>query len=107
MTQPTTYQQGSQQDAATRALTAHEHITQIHSRLLQIPEQLGGAWKGESATVYAQVLNEWNPQFKKVIDALHLIAENLKGSGIEYEEASTSTQAVTQNLMVALNGGKL
>ena len=105
MAQPTTYHQGSQHDAAARALTAHEHITQIHNRLLQIPEQLGGSWKGESATVYTQVLNEWNPQFKKVIDALHQIAENLKGSGIEYEEASTSTQAVTKNLMAALNGG--
>ncbi|MER6944616.1 WXG100 family type VII secretion target [Nonomuraea sp. NPDC000554] len=107
MTQPTTYQQGSQHDAAARALTAHENITQIHNRLVQIPEQLGASWKGESATVYAQVLNEWNPQFKKVIDALHMIAENLRGSGIQYEEATTGAREVAQNLMAALNGGSV
>jgi WXG100 family type VII secretion target len=105
--QPTTYEQGSQQDAAARALAAHEHITQIHNRLIQIPEQLGGSWKGDSASVYTQVLNEWNPQFKKVIDALHTISENLKGSGIQYEDAATSTQQVAQSLMAALSGGNI
>ena len=107
MTQPTTYEQGSQHDAAARALTAHDHITQIHNRLVQIPEQLGGSWKGQSATVYTQVLNEWNPQFKKVIDALQTIAENLKDSGIQYEDASTSTEEVARQLAAALNGGSV
>jgi WXG100 family type VII secretion target len=107
VTQPTTYEQGSQHDAAARALTAHDHITQIHNRLVQIPEQLGGSWKGQSATVYTQVLNEWNPQFKKVIDALQTIAENLKDSGIQYEDAGTSTEEVARQLAAALNGGSL
>ncbi|GAA2696987.1 WXG100 family type VII secretion target [Nonomuraea recticatena] len=103
MSQPTQFIEGSQHDAAARALLAYEHITQIHNRLIQIPEQLGASWMGQSASVYTQVLNEWNPQFKNVVEALHRISENLKDSGIQYQEASTSSHAVTQNLMAALN----
>ncbi|SEF80172.1 WXG100 family type VII secretion target [Nonomuraea solani] len=107
MAEPTRFQEGSQHSAAERALTAHGTITQIHNRLTQIPATLGGAWQGESATVYTQVLNEWNPQFKKVIDALHTIAENLKASGIQYTEATTSSREVAENLRAALGGGKI
>ncbi|MEV4017832.1 WXG100 family type VII secretion target [Nonomuraea angiospora] len=107
MAEPTRYQEGSQHSAAERALIAHQNITQIHNRLTQIPATLGAAWQGESANIYRQVLDEWNPQFKKVIDALHTIAENLKGSGITYTEANTQASEVATRLKAALGGGQL
>ncbi|MBF8193181.1 WXG100 family type VII secretion target [Nonomuraea sp. K274] len=107
MAEPTRYADGSQHSAADRAMIAHGNITQIHNRLTQIPATLGAAWQGESASVYTQVLNEWNPQFKKVIDALNTIAENLKASGIQYTEANTNAREVAENLKSLLGGGKL
>jgi WXG100 family type VII secretion target len=104
---PTRFEEGSQHSAAERALIAHGNITQIHNRLTQIPETLGAAWQGPSASVYTQVLNEWNPQFKRVIDALHTIAENLKASGIQYNEATTNASEVAQQLKAALSGGEI
>ncbi|MEV1173550.1 WXG100 family type VII secretion target [Nonomuraea sp. NPDC049784] len=105
--EPTRYQKGSQHSAAERALIAHRNITQIHNRLTQIPTTLGAAWQGESVNIYRQVLDEWNPQFKKVIDALHAIAENLKGSGIQYPEPNTQAGEAATRLTAALGGGRL
>jgi WXG100 family type VII secretion target len=105
--EPTRYAEGSQHGAGERALIAHGNITQIHNRLTQIPATLGAAWQGESASVYMQVLNEWNPQFKKVIDALNTIAENLKASGIQYTESNTNAREVAESLKAGLSGGKL
>ncbi|MEO3804972.1 WXG100 family type VII secretion target [Nonomuraea sp. B1E8] len=107
MPEPTRYEAGSQHSAAERALIAHQNIMQIHNRLTQIPATLGSAWQGQSATVFTQVLNEWNPQFKRVIDALHTIAENLKGSGIQYDEANTNASDVAARLKAALSAGQV
>ncbi|GAA2839962.1 WXG100 family type VII secretion target [Nonomuraea rubra] len=105
--QPTTYAEGSQHSAAERAQLAVGNIEQIRNRLNQIPATLGAAWQGEAATVYTQVLNEWTPQFTKVIQALDLIAERLEATGIQYTESNTQANDVAAQLRASLNGGKL
>ncbi|GAB2910404.1 WXG100 family type VII secretion target [Nonomuraea fastidiosa] len=104
--QPTTYTEGSQHSAAERAQQAVANIEQIYNRLTQIPETLGAAWQGEAATVYQQVLAEWTPQFRRVIDALNSIGENLKATGIQYNEANTQATDVAAKLRAALAGGE-
>ncbi|MEV0823088.1 WXG100 family type VII secretion target [Nonomuraea rubra] len=105
--QPTTFRNGSQGSAAVRAQLAVGNIEQIHNRLNQIPATLTAAWQGEAATVYRQVLDEWTPQFMKVIRALDLIAEKLKATDIQYTESNTQANDVAAQLRASLNGGKL
>ncbi|MFC5823944.1 WXG100 family type VII secretion target [Nonomuraea insulae] len=101
--QPTTFEEGSQHSAAERAQAAVANIEQIRNRLQQIPETLGGAWQGEAASTYVQVLNEWTPQFQKVINALGVIGENLKATDVQYNEASTQANDVAARLRQSLD----
>ncbi|MEV0165770.1 WXG100 family type VII secretion target [Nonomuraea fuscirosea] len=107
MADRTTYAEGSQHSAAERVQIAVGNVEQIRNRLALIPETLGGAWMGEAATVYTQVLNEWTPQFTKVIEALARIGENLKATDVQYTEASTSASEVAARLRSSLNGGAI
>lgn len=93
MAEPTPLPEGGQLSAAERALIAHGNITRIHARLTRIPQTLGVSWHGASAAVFTQVLDEWTPQFTRVIDALHTIAEDLRTPPVQHAEATGSREA--------------
>jgi WXG100 family type VII secretion target len=81
------------------------NITNIHNRLQEIPATLGAAWQSSSATIYKQVLTEWNDEFRKVLAALDDIGRKLKESDIQYTDATTTSRDLAENLRAQLSAG--
>jgi Proteins of 100 residues with WXG. len=100
------YEQGSQHQASQRAQIAHDYIVTIQSRLREIPARLGASWQGQAATVFQQVLAEWDPQFSQVIASLQRISEALGQSDVTYVESQTTAHELTTQLMAQLSGGR-
>ncbi len=48
-------------------------------------EPLAGAWRGEAATVFAELMTRWDTDARRLSDALRAIGESIQGSGTSYQ----------------------
>lgn len=74
------------------------------SKLRSEIEATRGAWEGQAATVFNQVMEAFDEKSRKLNDALQHISDMLQSSGVKYETQEQDVHQQLSSLQQALNG---
>jgi len=91
-----------QDQALTRAASLVGEARQdLNSQLQGLGGKLqgiGSQWRGSGAAAFMQVMERWNADARKIIQALETFEDNLKKSESTYTAADDAQQAAFQRL---------
>lgn len=74
------------------------------TRLRGLVDQLAGAWRGQAAVGFQNLMQRWDQDTAKLLQALDNIAELLDQSGTQHEVNDQEQQAAMGRIASALNG---
>ena len=85
------------QRAAQHVLQVNEQVQGRLAGLRGQLEPLAGAWRGEAATAFQQLMIRWDADARNLNEALRGIGEAISGSGRNYQQAEEAhTQSMSQ-----------
>ncbi len=88
--------------AADNMVTTNENLQDQARQLAQAVDSVQGAWKGNAALAFTNLMTQYHTDFKQMNDTLFMIAEEVAGSARDYdtqeETAASDISAISSTL---------
>jgi WXG100 family type VII secretion target len=79
--------------AATDTVNAKLSVDGNLDRLKALCDELAASWTGQGATAFNQVMQQWDAEAAKLLDALQDIADNLDSSAAAQAEMDSESNS--------------
>ena len=90
------------QRCASRIAEVGQNVNGQLSALQGQLEPLAGAWKGQAATSFHQLMERWNGDVRKLNQALDSISQAMCGSAKKYDATDTDQKSTMTGILGAM-----